>query len=430
MNEEFESMSFPEFSDRPPSPSVPRPQRGEGRKELNSRPDPQTDEGRRRLNPYPRPLGGEGGAQRRVRGSTCHPTLQRLVAFVALLLALFPPAASAQARRKVIVDEDAAGPGGSNLQAIMTLVQSPTVETLGIGVVSGDQWRDEEITHILRLLEIVGRTDIPVLPGAVFPLVHTREQALLDEQLYGKINYMGAWDSRSWHEPSAVPASAVPEGMPIAKPSSEDAAHSMIRMVHQYPHQVTIVAVGPMTDVAITLRLDPEFAQLAQELVFMGGSLNPVSNDPEWESDPRHEFNFWFDPEAAHIVFSAHWAKVTGVPVDVSIKTHFTRAMAQEIARSGTPLSRYWLKYYDADNDYMWDELAAAAWIDPSIITAEREYVLDVNIERGPNYGDTQAWPERDKPNLSGTPVHVLLDVNNDKFDKFFVDLMSSPTPK
>ena len=316
------------------------------------------------------------------------------------------------------------------MQAIMTLVQSPAVETLGIAVVSGDQWRDEELAHLLRLLEIVGRTDIPVLPGAVFPLVHTREQALLDEQLYGKINYMGAWDPHWWHEPFVVPASAVPEGLPTAKPSGEDAAHFMIRMVHQYPHQVTIVAVGPMTDVALALRLDPELADLAQELVFMGGSLNPLSNDPEWESDPRHEFNFWFDPEAAHIVLSAHWAKATGVPVDVSIKTHITRPMAQEIAKSGTRLGQYWLKYYDGEIDYMWDELAAAAWIDPSIITAEREYTLDVNIERGPNYGDTLAWPEHDKPNLSGTPVHVLMDVNNEKFDKLFVDLMSSPTPK
>jgi len=353
--------------------------------------------------------------------------VQLLLYFTVLLLA---PGGFAQSRRKVIVDEDAAGPGGSNLQAMMTLVQSPAVETLGISVVSGDQWRDEELAHTLRLLEIVGRTDIPVLPGAAFPLVHTRDEALLDEQLFGKINYMGAWDRNSWHEPFAVPTSAVPEGMPSAKPAGEDAAHFMIRMARQYPHRVTIVAVGPMTDVALALRLDPEFAQLAQELVFMGGSLNPVSSDPEWESDLRHEFNFWFDPEAAHIVLGARWPKATGVPVDVSIKTHFTHAMAEQIARSGTPLGLYLLKYYDSTIDYMWDELAAAAWIDPSIVTAATDYVLDANIEHGPNYGDTLSWPERDKPRLSGTPVHVVMDVNNEKFDKLFVDLMSSPTPK
>ncbi len=356
--------------------------------------------------------------------------MKRAASLSVLIPLLISQAASAQARRKVIVDQDAAGPGGSNLQAIMTLVQSPQVETLGICVVSGGQWREEELVHTLHLLEMVGRTDIPVLPGAAFPLVHPRQRALRDEQLYGKVNYMGAWDRRWWHEPFEVPLSKVPEGMASAKPSSEDAAHFMVRTVRQYPHQVTIVAVGPMTDLALATRLDHEFPQLAQELVFMGGSINAPSTVAEWETDPRHEFNFWFDPEAAHIVLTAHWAKVTCIPVDISIKTHFTRAMAEQIAKSGTVLGRYLREYYISIIDYMWDELACAAWIDPSIITVEKLYYLDVNIDRGPNYGDTLTWPEEDKPAITGVPVHVLLDLNREKFDKFFVDLMSLPTPK
>ena len=292
----------------------------------------------------------------------------------------------------------------------MLLVQSPEVEPLGIAVVSGDQWRDEEVAHTSRLLEIAGRTDIPVLPGAVFPLIHTREGALLDEQRYGKINYMGAWDRRWWHEPFLVPPALLQEGLPTVKARSEDAAHFMLRMVRQYPHQVTIYQGGPMTDLALTIRLDPEFPELVQELVFMGGSISPVSDDAEWEQDPRHEFNFWFDPEAAHIVLNARWPKITCVPVDISIKTHFTRAMAEEIARSGTRLGQYWLKHHVPNTDYMWDELAALAWIDPTIITSKKEYYLDVNIEHGPNYGDTLTWTEHDKPNTTGVPVHVLLD--------------------
>src|SRR5580693_1835453 len=80
---------------------------------------------------------------------------------------------SAQPRRKIIVNQDCSGPGGSNMQTLLVLIQSPQVEVLGITVVSGNAWRDEEVAHTLRLLEIVGRTDIPVLPGAVFPLVRT-----------------------------------------------------------------------------------------------------------------------------------------------------------------------------------------------------------------------------------------------------------------
>jgi inosine-uridine nucleoside N-ribohydrolase len=347
-----------------------------------------------------------------------------------LTLASLAQPAFAQQRRKVIVDQDAAGPGGSNLQAIMLLVKSPAVETLGIGVVTGDAWRDEELAHVMRVLELEGRTDIPVLPGAAFPLVHSRQQALLDEELYGKINYMGAWDPRWWHEPFEVPAASVPEGMPSAKPSTEDAAHFMVRMVHQYPHQVTIIAVGPMTDLALAIRIDHEFPSLAQELVFMGGSISPQSTDAEWQSDPRHEFNFWFDPEAAHIVLTSHWAKITCIPVDISIKTHFTRAMAAEIAKSGTPLGDYWVKYYIPYIDYMWDELAGAAWIDRSIITNEKEFYMDVSLDHGPTYGDTITWLEHDQPKLAGVPVHVLLDLNREKFEKLYMDVMSLPAVK
>src|SRR5262252_2763893 len=119
-----------------------------------------------------------------------------------LILALIFFAASvgfAQSRRKVIINEDSSGPGGSNIQTLLMMIQSPQVEVLGITVVSGDQWRDEEVAHTLRMLELIGRTDIPVIPGAAFPLVHTREEAQLWQQRYGKLAYAGAWDDRWWH---------------------------------------------------------------------------------------------------------------------------------------------------------------------------------------------------------------------------------------
>ena len=100
--------------------------------------------------------------------------LMRCCAVIALLgLSIVP--LSAQTKRKVIIDQDCAGPGGTDMQSILALVNSPETEVLGITVLTGDDWRDEEVAHTLRLLEIIGRTDIPVLPGAVFPLVSSKE---------------------------------------------------------------------------------------------------------------------------------------------------------------------------------------------------------------------------------------------------------------
>src|SRR5208282_988084 len=146
------------------------------------------------------------------------------VTFVLLLIAASP--GFAQQRRKIIIDQDCSGPGGSNMQTLLTLIQSPAVEVLGITVVSGNQWRDEEVARTLRLLELIGRTDIPVVPGAVFPLVHRREEAQLWQDRYGKVAYAGAWDDRWWHEHDVIPT--LLEGEPKTKPSEEDAAHFLI----------------------------------------------------------------------------------------------------------------------------------------------------------------------------------------------------------
>jgi purine nucleosidase len=104
----------------------------------------------------------------------------------ALLLMAFASIISAQGKRKVIIDQDAAGPGGTDMQAILALVNSPDTDVLGITVLTGDAWRDEEVQHTLRLLEIIGRTDIPVLPGATFPLLNSKEYIARWETLHGK----------------------------------------------------------------------------------------------------------------------------------------------------------------------------------------------------------------------------------------------------
>jgi purine nucleosidase len=334
----------------------------------------------------------------------------------------------AQQRRKVIINQDGSGPGGSNMQTLALLIQSPQVEVLGITVVSGNQWRDEEVAHTLRLLEIMGRTDIPVVPGAVFPLVRRREETLIWQQRFGKVAFAGAWDERWWHGPFVVPP--LPEGQPTTKPANEDAVHFLLRKVHQFPGEVTIYEGGPMTNLALAVSIDPQFAELAQGLVFMGGSIAPQTDDPEFVSNPRHEFNFWFDPEAAQIVLRAAWKKIVCTPTDISVKTRLTSAMMKQIDASGTPLSHYMAHYYQTGQggEYMWDELAAAAWIDPSLITQKETRYMSVDLERGAGYGNTLTWVEKDKPKIVVQPVEIQFDLDKEKFYRMFIALMSAPT--
>lgn len=338
-----------------------------------------------------------------------------------LFLALLASAGALLAeKRLILIDQDATGPGSTNQMAILALLESPATEVLGITTMTGDGWRDENTLHTLRMLELTGHTSVPVAQGALLPLVRTAEETRLDEAISGKAGWLGAWN----------PATAdghirpLPEGEPTLRPIAEDAVHFLIRQVHAHPHQVTIYAGGPLTNIALALRIDPEFARLTRGLVLMGSSLNPRTDDPEFASSPRHEFNLWFDPEAAHIALRADWPRIDVTTVDVSIEAPFTQPLIDRIAQSNTPAARYiatWCK----PQSYMWDELTALAWLDPSLITRSSQIYMDVDLSHGPSYGNTLTWQESMKPATGVRLVHAQLDVDRARFEKLFVDLMS-----
>lgn len=353
--------------------------------------------------------------------------IARIAAIFAILLGV-AASAPAQAKRKVIIDQDAAGPGGTDMQAILELTNSPNTEVLGITVLTGDAWRDEEVLHTLRLLEIIGRSDIPVVPGAVFPLVNSKEFIARWEKLYGKVPYQGAWNfaaGHAVHGPDEIPP--MPEGRPATQATKEDAAHFIVRMVRSYPHEVTIYAAGPMTDLALALAIDPEFPALTRELIVMGGSINPTTDDPEFAVAPRREFNFWFDPEASHAVLHARWPRLVLTTVDISVKTRMDKSLIEQVRKGATPAAQYVAKY--AEESYLWDELAAAAWLDPSIITKSQKLYLDVNVDHGAGYGDTIAWAPGNQPGMGEMLVEVQVDLDKAKFYREFVELLTRPTP-
>src|SRR5262245_12382824 len=175
---------------------------------------------------------------------------------------------------KIVVDQDARGPGTSDQQALLVFLQSDRFDVLGITTVSGDQWVKEETQHALRITEIAGRTDVPVIEGAEFPLLNSKEETERWEAMYGKLEYKGCWTQRfqaqrstiyeePYHDPDVVPP--MREGEPHTRPLSGTAAEFIVKMVHKYPGEVVLWAGGPLTNYALALRLDPSVATLAKE---------------------------------------------------------------------------------------------------------------------------------------------------------------------
>jgi purine nucleosidase len=355
--------------------------------------------------------------------------------FLLLFVTLASPAAAQKI--KIIVDQDARGPGTSDQQAILVFLQSEKFEVLGITTVSGDQWAKEETQHVLRLLEIARRTDVPVYQGAVYPLLNSKEETERWEALYGKFEYKGCWTNfepnrstkfrEAYHEPDVVPP--MPEGEPHIHAQTGTAAEFIIETVHKYPGEVVLWAGGPLTNFALALKLDPSVATLAKEFVLMGGGLYADRGAIDTGAiDARREFNWWFDPEAARIVLRAPWKKMTITPIDISVKTRFTTEMKAAIAQARTPVTDYLDKY--SLPGYMWDEIAGVALIDPSIITGQKKLYMDIDVDHGAGYGKTLFWDATAPVPPYERLANVQFDIDAEKFYKIYTDLMTRPPLK
>src|SRR5256885_13997435 len=128
----------------------------------------------------------------------------RIRVFILGLLLTTCLASWGQENRKINIDQDAAGPAGTDLQSTLLIIQSPQTEVLGVTVVTGDAWLKSEVAHTLRMLELIGRTDIPVVPGAELPLVRRKDETELWEQQYGSVAWLGAWAPKIYHPPDEV----------------------------------------------------------------------------------------------------------------------------------------------------------------------------------------------------------------------------------
>jgi inosine-uridine nucleoside N-ribohydrolase len=344
----------------------------------------------------------------------------RQSAGVALLLASLPISAFAQTT-KVFIDQDTSGPGGTDSISIAMLLKAPNVEVVGIGVVAGDAWLDQALYHTLKIAEVCGKPGVPIAAGAAEPLLQNGESMKMRHALWGPKpgdGWYGNWGDRVAPPGTLPPA---PGGPPGIKPVAKHAAELLIEMARNYPGELVVYTAGPMTNVALAVKLAPDIVSKIKKVYSMGGSIFV-----------NEKFNFWWDAEAAAIHMRTDWNEKELTPIDVCHKTRMRRELVDAIAKAETPLARYIKEAYASDDEerftFMWDELAAAAIIDPGIITRTEELYVDVDWSWGPNYGKT-VWfrAEQGGPWWAKKTWRVQTDIDVERFEKLYLELMTRP---
>ena len=328
----------------------------------------------------------------------------RLLLLLSLLLA-----APGGARELVVFDTDS-GMFGDDGAALVMIARSPQqVELAGVTIVPGNVWPRqgaEYMLHILRLLH----HPLTVYAGTEAPMVNSAAMAKETERRWGPLEYTGAF-AQDPNEVKPAPA-ARPTGK---KPHTLTAVQFLIGQVERRPGEVTILALGPMTNVALALLLKPEIATRIKQIVFMGGNLKVPGN-----ATKSAEFNFWFDPEAARIVLRSRIPKKVMFPLDICNRAPVRKPQFDQIAAVKTPITELFAedlgKRYPAfyknpgATSYMWDSLAAGWLLDPGFVTSSRETYLDVQSGFGAFYGATTPLDRRLAP--QATPVTVMADLD------------------
>ncbi|KAM0154425.1 hypothetical protein ACHAPG_006518 [Botrytis cinerea] len=287
-------------------------------------------------------------------------------------------------------------------------------EVLGLTSCTADTWQHQVALHALATLSLGNLTScIPVVPGSTFPLINTATRFQAWEAVHGKLPWEGVFapynataeaagsDPTSGDNPFRVVEGAFVEGMPSnysinGLKKSQSASAFMIEMVHRYPGQVSIFAGGSMTNVALAVRSDDNFASLAKELVIMGGYIDDnllQVTGSVLQADLSSDINLMVDPEAAKIAFTANFPKITFAG-NVANQVMSTQDFLDEVKEVSNPYSELVWGYYGTEFPF-WDETAAAIMVDGSIVENSTSFYIDVDTSYGsPNYGNIHAYQE------------------------------------
>ncbi len=314
---------------------------------------------------------------------------------------------------RVLIDTDPAmGSLGGDPEdgfAILLALNSPELTVDGITVVAGNVPVDKGYSNAVHLLVMAGRNEVPVYRGAAGPVSPKRTAQIRWLEKRGELEQIS-------------PAASPPNG-------EADAAEFMVRHVLDSPGEITLIAIGPLTNVALALRREPRFAQSVSRIVMMAGAAKVSGN-----VTPSAEFNCWMDPEAAAEVF-ASGIEITMVGLDVCEQTHLREEPLFELRHSSSPLGRFvgtaalpfiaWRRRFSASDDlHLYDSLAVATAFRPEILTLEPAWVA-IETAGSHTAGETVVWLNpvlRKEPN-----ARVGLSLDSAAFETLFEQRVIAP---
>ncbi len=306
--------------------------------------------------------------------------------------------------KRIIIDTD---PGVDDALAFLLALASPEIQLEALTTTQGNVTVDKATRNALSVLELAQAGQIPVASGSVFPLVQPLRA------------------SAHVHGESGLGDAQLPE--PRTQPVPGHAADYLIQRVLAEPGEISIFAIGPLTNIAMAIRKEPRFAGAVKELVIMGGAILEHGN-----ITPQAEFNIFVDPHAAHIVFHAG-IPITLIPLDVTHQCLLLQEHVDRLMQIPSPISRFirdmiqvYLKFsYELGSSgcALHDPLTLATIIAPELLTL-REYHVDVDISGGVSMGKTFA----DIINVTKKPANmkVAMDVRGEDFVALFLQRMES----
>ena len=307
--------------------------------------------------------------------------------------------------KRIIIDTD---PGVDDALTFLLALASPEIQLEALTVTQGNVTVETGTRNALAVLEFLGKSHIPVAQGTSLPMV---APLLASDHVHGS---------------SGLGNANLPE--PTTKPVSHHAIDYLIERFLSEPGEISLFAIGPLTNVALAIRKEPRFASAVKELVIMGGAIREGGN-----ITPQAEFNIYADPHAAHVVFHSG-IPITLIPLDVTHKCMLYTKHIEQLNQMESPTRRF---VADATAPYinftkektgidgcaLHDPLTLATVIAPELLTLE-ELFVDVDISSGPSMGSTFA----DFYGNTGKPVNmkVALDVRGEEFVELFLQRMES----